>query len=197
MITSSLHGSKRKPYGLRANAANATSDVPHEVRQRGLVPAAPARPTRSPTRPSGGLCRFPDPPADVWQGKVGEHPGTFARVSGGSSRIRRRILKWYGFHPVHDRARIRRWLPKLYAAWSRRKGWPWVYMTLGGYYPAMLITENGAPDEMPPYAEPGWLQIILRGTGRRLTSRTTSPAMRRQRERAKKRKRDLFNAPKP
>src|SRR5439155_10764086 len=79
-----------------------------------------------PHRPGGGNCRYPDPPAEVWKGKAGRHPyGTFARVSGGSSTIRRRIIERYGFHPICDRDRIRRWLPKLYAACSRREGWPW------------------------------------------------------------------------
>lgn len=135
-----------------------------------------------PHRPGGGLCRYPDPPHQTWEGQAGRHPGTFGRVSGGSSSMRRRLLSRYGFHPVRDRDRIRRWLPKLYAAWSRREGWPWVYMAMRGWIPAMRVTENGVPPGIKPYNELDLLEIVLKGTSRKWSAHTESPARRRARE---------------
>lgn len=135
--------------------------------------AAKPRPTcRCPAYPwphrvGGGKCRFPDPPLTTWEGKPGRHPGTFGRVSGGSSSLRRRILAQYELHPIRDRAYIRRWLPKLYVAMSRREGWPWVYQTMRGWVPAMLVTEHGVPAGLEPYNPPDLLTIIMQATSRK------------------------------
>jgi hypothetical protein len=71
-------------------------------------------------------------------------------------------------------------LPKLYAAMSRRMGWPWVYEAMGGWVPAMRVTEHGAPADVKPYDAPGLMRIIFEGTSRRL-SYTTPPIKRRLR----------------
>ena len=123
-----------------------------------------------PHRVRGGKCRHPDPPLTTWQGEPGRHPGTFGRPSGGSSACRRHILAWYHLHPIRDRAYIRRWLPKLYAAVSRREGWPWVYMAMRGWVPAMRVTEHGVPNDVQPYNPPDLVPRILEGTSRKWTS---------------------------
>jgi hypothetical protein len=153
--------------------------------------AAKPRPTctcpayRWPHRPGGGNCRHPDPPLATWQGQPGRHPGTFGRPSGGSSACRKRILVWYHLHPIRDRAYIRRWLPKLYAAVSRRHGWPWVYETMGGWVPAMRVSEHGAPPGLAPHNPPELLSVILQGTPRRWAN-TETPIKRRLRARAER-----------
>ena len=88
-------------------------------------------------------------------------------MSGGSSAIRRRIIKHYGWNKVRDRERIRRWLPKLYVAWSRRFGWHWAYTTLGGWLPAMRVTERGAPPGLSPYSGADFWGALQHGTSRR------------------------------
>jgi hypothetical protein len=96
-----------------------------------------------PHRVRGGLCRFPDPPAAVCETKAGTHSGDGARTD--NSAIRARLLGWYNLHPIRDRAKVKRFLPKLYAAYCRRRGWPYACRWMGGYVPAMLVTEHGAP----------------------------------------------------
>ena len=103
-------------------------------------------------------------------------PGTGARVSGGSSGIRRRIIQRYNFHPIRDRELIRRWLPKLYVAYCRREGLPWVYQLLCGYVPAMLLTEHGCPTDYEPWNGPDLIKIIMLGTERKWTCHTVSPS---------------------
>src|SRR4051812_33985596 len=50
-------------------------------------------------------------------------PGTRAPVLlRRRSAIRRKILRMYGLHPIKDRARVGRRLPKLYVAHCRRLG---------------------------------------------------------------------------
>jgi hypothetical protein len=133
-----------------------------------------------PHRRGGGNCNYPHPPSRRWKGKSGKHPGTFGRVGGGNSALRKRLLKQYCFHPIRDRDRIRRWLPKLYAAWSRRQGWPWVYEALGGWIPAMLVTERGVPKGIEPYNSHDLMSILLQGTSRKWECFTISPAQRRR-----------------
>src|SRR5215213_1215991 len=70
-----------------------------------------------PHRPKGGLCRWPDPPEVQFQRKAGRKPPFWARHERG---IRRRLIKKYDLHPIRDRAKIHRFLPKLYVAWCRR-----------------------------------------------------------------------------
>src|SRR5687767_11922347 len=63
-----------------------------------------------PHRPAGGKCRFPDPPAELHPGAPGTHAPLLLRRQ---STIRRHILSTYGMHPIKDRQRVVRWLPKL------------------------------------------------------------------------------------
>jgi hypothetical protein len=74
-----------------------------------------------PHRPRGGNCRHPDPPARTYAGKAGTHAPVLVRRR---SAMRRDILDTYGLHPIKDRERVRRWLPKLYVAECRRSGYP-------------------------------------------------------------------------
>jgi hypothetical protein len=112
--------------------------------------AAKPRPTcRCPAYPwphrrRGGLCRYPDPPAESWNGRPGKNLPTLLRRT---SSVRRRLLSKHDLHPIRDREKIRRWLPKLYVAYWRRLGW-WI----GPDVPAMRVTaetpvcvQNGHP----------------------------------------------------
>src|SRR4051812_2990493 len=93
-----------------------------------------------PHRASGGLCRYPDPPLETFDGKAGKHAPVGMRPG---SAIRRRLMKKYALHPIRDRASIRRWLPKLYVAYCRRHGYPYPEWWFGGYVPAMRVTADG------------------------------------------------------
>lgn len=121
-----------------------------------------------PHRPAGGLCRYPEPPIATFGGKGGKTAPVGMRKR---SAIRRRLMKQYGFHPIRDRERIRRWLPKLYAAHSRRFGYPWAYWWLGGYVPAMLVTASGRPPGLEPDNSPEFWAALLAGTSRKHASR--------------------------
>jgi len=161
---------------VKANATRIANGTNAKPRQTCKCAAYPW-----PHRPGGGNCRYLGVPTQAWKGKAGRHPfGTFGRVSGGSSSIRRAIIKRYGFHPIRDRQRIRRWLPKLYAALSRREGYPWVYQAMGGWVPAMLVTDKGIPAGIEPYNGPDLWPTILQGTSRKWDY-SDSPARRRKR----------------
>jgi len=69
-----------------------------------------------PHRPGGGLCRYPDPPLETWQGTPGKNVPTALRRCG----YRKTLMRQYGLHPIRDREKIRRFLPKLYAASVKR-----------------------------------------------------------------------------
>jgi hypothetical protein len=121
-------------------AAEARRRRARHVRRVANSTAAKPRPTCTcaaypwPHRPGGGNCRFPDLPAKSWNGKAGKNPLPVLRRT---SSVRRKLLKQHGLHPIRDRAKIRRWLPKLYAAYWRRLGW-WI----GPDTPAMRITND-------------------------------------------------------
>lgn len=125
-----------------------------------------------PHRLRGGNCRHPDPPTGAWQGQAGKHPGTWGRCRSNSS-IRKRIIRQYQLHPIHDRERIRRWLPKLYVATSRRMGYPWCYSSMGGWIPAMRATEHGAPADITPDTSRESWAVVWDGTPRRWTATTS------------------------
>ena len=112
--------------------ANGTEAKP---RPRCTCPAYPF-----PHRPKGGLCRFPDPPQATFQGQAGKNSPSGMRRN---SAIRRRLLKQHRLHPIRDREKIRRWLPKLYAGYCRRHGYPYPEWWLGGHVPAMRVTADG------------------------------------------------------
>ena len=69
-----------------------------------------------PHRPRSGFCRHPDPPLETWKGKPGTHRPVGTRRRG----LARTLFKQYGLHPIRDRARIARIMPRLYAAWCKR-----------------------------------------------------------------------------
>jgi hypothetical protein len=52
-------------------------------------------------------------------------------------------------------------------------------VTLGGWVPAMRITENGIPPGIEPYNAPELIDVVLQGTGRKWNCHSTSPARRR------------------
>jgi hypothetical protein len=95
-----------------------------------------------PHRPRGGLCRHPDLPLESFKGKAGRNAPVGARRR---SAIRRRLLEKYGLHPIRDRVKIRRWLPKLYVAYCRRHGWPYGDGWVGPDLPAMRVQPHGRP----------------------------------------------------
>jgi len=105
-------------------------------------------------RPGGGLCRWPDPPAQTWQGVLGVSKPTGARLR---SATRRRLCKWKGWHPLRDRDLIHRWLAKLYVAYCRRRGFPWGDDWLRshgiGRIPAMCVTPDGRDSRDLPKSE--------------------------------------------
>ena len=100
-----------------------------------------------PHRPRGGLCRHPDPPAATFAGEAGKNAPVGMRRR---SAIRRLLLRRYGLHPIRDRQRIRRWLPKLYVAYCRRHGYPYPEWWMGKYLPAMRVTAEGLESERGP-----------------------------------------------
>jgi hypothetical protein len=120
-------------YGIRFRKAQAREEAP-QLPMPGVQVAAPG-PRRA--------LSVPDPPAAVCETKAGTHSGDGARTD--NSAIRARLLGWYNLHPIRDRAKVKRFLPKLYAAYCRRRGWPYACRWMGGYVPAMLVTEHGAP----------------------------------------------------
>jgi hypothetical protein len=71
-----------------------------------------------PHRPGGGLCHWPDPPAASWQGEPGKNRPTAIRRRG----ERKRLCQQYKLHPIRDREKIERRLPRLYAAHDKRYG---------------------------------------------------------------------------
>lgn len=102
-----------------------------------------------PHRPGGGLCRFPDPPEEAWKGKASSHAPVGMRRR---SAIRRRLLARYNLHPIRDREKIRRWLPKLYVAYCRRYGHPYAEWWVGSL-PAMRVKPEGKRKLSVPPAE--------------------------------------------
>jgi hypothetical protein len=120
-----------------------------------------------PHRPGGGLCRYPDPPVEMFKGKAGTHAPVGMKRR---SAIRRRLLRGYELYPIRDRDAIRRWLPKLYVAYCRRHGYPCPELWFGGYVPAMLVTAEGphaanapAPRPFPPgYPLGSWKEAMWR-----------------------------------
>lgn len=121
-----------------------------------------------PHRPGGGDCRWPDAPHTISEAKASNHANTAVRRRG---TTRRELMRLYGLHPIRDRKRIERWMPKLYVAYCRRHGFPWGYAWLGGYVPAMLVTADGAPKDHKPDNSPEFWQHLLSGTERRITGR--------------------------
>lgn len=99
-----------------------------------------------PHRPKGGLCRWPDPPLQTWQGQPGKSKASILRCTRG---VRRRLLKQHGWHPIRDRAKIHRWMPKLYVAWWRRDGY-----SFRPDLPAMRITAETDMHVPPPERVP-------------------------------------------
>jgi hypothetical protein len=82
--------------------------------------------------------------------------------------IRRRILKQYHLHPIRDRELIRRWLPKLYAGYCRRRGWTYPYVWVGGWTPAMEFTGCGLPPgHKKPDNSPAFWAALPHGTSRK------------------------------
>ena len=86
-----------------------------------------------PHRPSGGLCRFPDPPLERWQPKPGGRPYRM-RYAG----LRRQIARANGLHPIKDRAAIDALMPQVLGlAKELKRRYPRVK------YRNIRITENG------------------------------------------------------
>jgi hypothetical protein len=69
-----------------------------------------------PHRPGGGLCCSPDPPTDRWQGEVGKNQPKELRRRG----ARRTLCREHGLHPIRDRKKIKRVLPRLYREYCER-----------------------------------------------------------------------------
>ena len=138
--------------------------VEAKLRRKGTCDAYPW-----PHRLGGGNRRHPDAPVQPWRGSAGKHPGTCGRCRSNSS-IRKRIIRQYQFHPIRDRERIRRWLPKLHVATSRRMGYPWCYASMGGWIPAMRATEHGAPADITPDNSREFWAVVWDGTSRRRTA---------------------------
>ncbi len=69
-----------------------------------------------PHRPGGGLCRWPGRPTKCWRGQVGKNQPTDLRRRG----MRRWLCRKYKLHPIRDRKKIKRLLPRLYGAWYRQ-----------------------------------------------------------------------------
>ena len=69
-----------------------------------------------PHRPGGGLCRYPDAPAEIWKGT----PGRNRRVGVRHRGLVKELCKRYRWHPVRDRRKIDRWMPRLYIAYCKR-----------------------------------------------------------------------------
>ena len=65
---------------------------------------------RWPHRPGGGLCRWPDQPAEVCETPAGTNRPAELRRRG----TRRRLIRDFGLHPIRDRRFIDWVLPSLY-----------------------------------------------------------------------------------
>lgn len=63
-----------------------------------------------PHRPGARLCRWPDPPSEIWQRKVKSRPYR-TRYAG----LRRQIARANGLHPIKDRALIDELMPGVIA----------------------------------------------------------------------------------
>lgn len=70
---------------------------------------------RWPHRPSGGLCRWPEPPLSRHPTPAGTNRPTGLRRRG----LRKSIMREYGLHPIRDREVIERLLPGLYESVAR------------------------------------------------------------------------------
>jgi hypothetical protein len=142
---------------------------------------------RFPHRPGSGNCRHPDPPAIPASRPYVPDLLRTGRI--GARGIRRRILSVYGFHPIRDRARIVRFLPKLYVAWCRRYGHVDRFVDVIDYdfapFPAMLIAANSRPT-FRPESDWDWERAFRRARDRRTESDkylSRSPARRRRKPR--------------
>ena len=126
-----------------------------------------------PHRPSGGACRWPDAPAATWKGVAGKSKPSGMRIDRG---IKKRLARWMGWHVVRDRAFIKRWLPKLYVAYCRRRGYPgadeWLRHHGLGRISAMRVTAYGF-DSKSERAPCGTGDLI--GSGRARDSRGRRP----------------------
>lgn len=78
-----------------------------------------------PHRRGGGLCRAPDPPLNTWSGTFGKNKSRELRIRG----LVKTLCREYGLHPIEDRERIKRLMPRLYPAWCKRN-WPHRYWRL-------------------------------------------------------------------
>jgi len=106
-------------YGLRCTALREDVTVeftrpPPALAKRRLKCRCAAYPW--PHRPGGGLCRYPDPPLETWQGTSGKNVPTALRRCG----YRKTLMRRYGLHPIRDREKIKRFLPRLYKATLKR-----------------------------------------------------------------------------
>ena len=101
-------------------------------------------------------------------------------------------MRRYHLHPIKDRARIQRWLPKLYVGYCRRHGHPHAYRFLGGWVPAMRVTETGAPPGVTPYTGADFWAVVERCQGTNRQYPTDSPAIKRARKKVKDRSRLPF-----
>ena len=89
-----------------------------------------------PHRPGGGLCRWPDPPQEVWQAKP-RRPYR-KRYAG----LLRQIARANGLHPIRDRAAIEALMPRvLQQAKQLKRAYPRLK------YRNMVITETGVTGE--------------------------------------------------
>lgn len=85
-----------------------------------------------PHRPGGGLCRYPDPPTEIYQRKPRKR---YAQRWAG---LRKKIARANGLHPIRDRELIDRIMPEVI----------WQAQLLKLHHPAMKyrnveITQDG------------------------------------------------------
>jgi len=133
-------GPKRERQLMATMSGDRKRRERHERHERRVAngTAAKKRPTCRclaypwPHRRAGGLCRYPDPPAKYWNCKAGNNSASVLRRT---SSVRRRLMGRHDLHPIRDRRKLRRWLPKLYVAYWRRLGW-WI----GPDVPAIRVT---------------------------------------------------------
>ncbi len=69
-----------------------------------------------PHRPSGGLCRCPDPPTERWERKKTSRP-----YAGRYVGLRRQIMRANGFHPIRHRAVLKVLMPFIIALAKEHK----------------------------------------------------------------------------
>lgn len=67
-----------------------------------------------PHRRGGGRCRWPDPPEAPHPTPAGKNRPTELRSRGS----RREVMRYYGLHPIRDRAVLDTILPVLRSAWN-------------------------------------------------------------------------------